>query len=150
MSNEEEELKKLGIVLSGNELNLRTKMGHLCVLNLIDTFEFTVSSSTQSVRLYITHEQAEALAKFLDRSPKKTGVLDKNGREICFGDTVRFSDKVEWYRRDFWAKVTLGIMTKEEALAEIAKLPYEERKVESIYAYEWLLSEDIQIYWAVV
>lgn len=81
---------------------------------------------------------------------KPTEIKDRNGDMIHFGDTVRFVDKVEWYRGTYWARVATGAMTKEEALSEIDELPYEERKVESVYDYDWLLSDEIQRYWEIV
>src|SRR6056297_2767126 len=88
--------------------------------------------------------QVDAIVK------RPTEIKDRNGRMIYFGDTVRFADKVEWYRGSYWAKVALGVMTREEALKEIDEQPYEERVVENVHDYDWLLSSDIQTYWEVV
>jgi hypothetical protein len=79
-----------------------------------------------------------------------TGVIDRNKNKIYFGDTLRFADKVEWYRNSYWSKVLHGIMTKQEALDEIDKQPYEERLIEENQDFEWLLSSEIQSYWEVV
>lgn len=79
-----------------------------------------------------------------------TDIRDKNDRLIRFGDKLRFTDKVEWYRNEYFAKVLLGSMTREDALKEIDKKPYEERTIESVHDYEWLLSSEIQAYWEVV
>ena len=81
---------------------------------------------------------------------RPTEIKDRNGRMIFFGDTVRFVDKVEWYRGDYWAKVARGVMTREEALKEIQEKPYEERIVEDVQDYDWLLKSEIQTYWEVV
>lgn len=81
---------------------------------------------------------------------EQTDIKDRNGNMIHFGDKVRFADKVEWYGGEYWADVAFGIKTKEQALKEIAALPYEERLVESVQDYEWLLSSEIQTYWEIV
>lgn len=80
-----------------------------------------------------------------------TGIFDKNGVKIYFGDTVRFSDKWEWYRGE-WAWKMMGKKGKElEVLKkEFDGLPYEERVVEDKNDFEWLLSSEIQSYWEVV
>lgn len=79
-----------------------------------------------------------------------TGILDRNEEKIFFGDTLRFADKVEWYRGEYWSKVALGIMSKKQALEEIEAKPYEERLIEENQDFEWLLSSEIQSYWEVV
>ena len=79
-----------------------------------------------------------------------TGILDRNKTKIYFGDTLRFADKVEWYRGEYWSKVALGIMSKKQALEEIEARPYEERLIEEGRDFEWLLSSEIQWYWEVV
>lgn len=81
---------------------------------------------------------------------RRCGIKDRNFKDIHFGDTLRFADKVEWYRGEYTAKVAFGSMTREDALKEIESRPYEERLVESVQDYEWLLSSDIQTYWEVV
>ncbi len=81
---------------------------------------------------------------------KQTSIRDKNGTMICFGDKVRFTDKAEWYRGEYWVDVVFGIKTREEVLEELAEKPYEERTVESVRDYAWLLTDEIQIYWEVV
>jgi len=79
-----------------------------------------------------------------------TGILDKHGAKIYFGDTLRFADKFEWYRNSYFSKVVHGIMTKQQVLDEIEQQPYEERLVESNGDFEWLLSTEIQTYWEIV
>jgi len=100
-----------------------------------------------------THEDFLTLSK-LDLSKFKmqqfTGVFDRNKNKIYFGDTLRFADKVEWYRGEYWSKVALGIMSKKQALEEIEAKPYEERLIEENQDFEWLLSSEIQSYWEVV
>ena len=100
-----------------------------------------------------THADFLTLSK-LDLSKFKmqqfTGVIDRNKNKIYFGDTLRFADKVEWYRGEYWSKVALGIMSKKQALEEIEAKPYEERLIEEIQDFEWLLSSEIQSYWEVV
>ena len=81
---------------------------------------------------------------------KSTQIKDRHGKTIYFGDKLRFYDKVEWYRVDYTGKIIRGEMTGAEALAEIEKLPYEERLVESVQDYGWLLSDEIQRYWEIV
>lgn len=79
-----------------------------------------------------------------------TGIKDRKGQEIYFGDIMIFADKVEWYRGEYGPKVFIGTMSNEEALAEINAKPYEERNVASIEDYEWLLMSEIQEYWEVI
>jgi len=81
---------------------------------------------------------------------RPTDIKDRNGNMIHFGDKVRFADKVEWYRSEYWADVMVGNKTREQALEEIEGRPYEERIVENVQDYEWLLSSEIQTYWEVV
>lgn len=88
------------------------------------------------------------LSKF--KMQQFTGIIDRNKTKIYFGDTLRFADKVEWYRGEYWSKVALGIMSKKQALEEIEAKPYEERLVEENQDFEWLLSSEIQSYWEVV
>jgi len=100
-----------------------------------------------------THADFLTLSK-LDLSKFKmqqfTGIVDRNKNKIYFGDTLRFVDKVEWYRGEYFSKVALGIMTKKKALEEIEAKPYEERLIEDNQDFEWLLSSEIQSYWEVV
>jgi hypothetical protein len=80
----------------------------------------------------------------------ETEIKDCNGDMICFGDTVRFKDKFEWYKGDYIGKLAFGTMTHDEVRKEMDSLPYEERLVESIHDYDWLLSSEIQTYWEIV
>ena len=99
----------------------------------------------------LTVEQAdkELLVLYIV-SKRPCGIKDRNGKDIHFGDTLRFADKVEWYRGSYWAKVAVGTMTREQAIKEIDEQPYEERLIENEQDYEWLLSSEIQTYWEVV
>jgi len=81
---------------------------------------------------------------------QSTGRRDKNGKMIFEGDIAAFTDKVEWYKGKYFAKVVIGEMTKSEALAEINSLPCEKRVIKLPDDYEWLLSSEIQQYWEVI
>lgn len=78
---------------------------------------------------------------------KPTEIKDRRGNMIYFGDKLRFANKAEWYKNDYFVSVLMGDMTYEQAREEIEKRPHEERIVESVQDYEWLLSPDIQTYW---
>ena len=96
----------------------------------------TASQLSDSFRLGMNWVQSQR---------KTTEIKDRNGNEIFFGDTLRFADKWEWYRSPkYW------FMEPEEVTKEIESLPYEERLVESIKDYEWLLSSEIQSWWEIV
>ena len=80
-----------------------------------------------------------------------TGVADKDGCKIYFGDKVRFADKWEWYRGEYGPKLWFGTKKqKAEIMKEFNAEPFEERIVESVEDYEWLLSDEIQSYWKVI
>jgi len=117
-------------------------------------FDFKLTAENGDV-FYISNKIADLLTiSKLDLSKFKmqqfTNIIDRNKTKIYFGDTLRFADKVEWYRNEYWSKVALGIMSKKQALEEIEAKPYEERLVEENQDFEWLLSSEIQSYWEVV
>ena len=117
-------------------------------------FDFKLVSEDGYI-IFISNTDADFLTlSKLDLSKFKmqqfTGIIDRNKNKIYFGDTLRFADKVEWYRNEYWSKVALGIMTKKQALEEIEAKPYEERLIEENQYFEWLLSNEIQSYWEVV
>ena len=100
-----------------------------------------------------THADFLTLSK-LDLSKFKmqqcNGVFERNKKKKKIKNNLRFADKVEWYRGEYWSKVALGIMSKKQALEEIEAKPYEERLIEENQDFEWLLSSEIQSYWEVV
>ena len=117
-------------------------------------FDFKLTAENGDV-FYISNKVADLITlSKLDLSKFKmqqfTGIIDRNETKIYFGDTLRFADKVEWYRGGYWSKVSLGIMSKKQALEEIEAKPYEERLIEENQDFEWLLSSEIQSYWEVV
>jgi hypothetical protein len=76
-----------------------------------------------------------------------SGIVDKNEAPIFEGDTLRFTDKWEWWR------CSLGFYspeTREAVLNDHEKYPYEERTVELPRDYGWLLSSEIQTYWEII
>ena len=117
-------------------------------------FDFKLTAENGDV-FYISNKVADLITlSKLDLSKFKmqqfTGIIDRNETKIYFGDTLRFADKVEWYRGEYWSKVSLGIMSKKQALEEIESKLYEERLIEENQDFEWLLSSEIQSYWEVV
>ena len=112
------------------------------ILEIITQHKFDHISSEQAV--------SELLDLFVV-SKRPCGIKDRNGKEIHFGDTVRFVDKWEWYRGE-WAWKLMGKKGEERKRleAEYEALPFEERLVENEQDYEWLLSSEMQTYWEVV
>lgn len=91
------------------------------------------------------------LEAYFQEKQRLTGVKDMHGNEIRFGDKVRFADKWEWYRTKYGPKMFFA--DKEEKMKimdEFEKEPYEERIVEGIQDYEWLLSSEVQMYWEII
>lgn len=86
-----------------------------------------------------------------EKERKYTGIQDSKNNKIFFGDTLRFTDKWEWYRGE-WAWKLLGKSGEEKKKLEeeYEALPYEERKVQNVQDYEWLLSSEIQTYWEII
>lgn len=81
---------------------------------------------------------------------KSTEIKDKNGDEIFFGDTLVFVDKWEWYKRSYGPKFYFADNERKEQLRkEYEAEPLEERLVENVQDYEWLLSSELQIYWEI-
>lgn len=80
-----------------------------------------------------------------------TGRKDKKGIKIYFGNKLRFTDKAEWYKNN---RIKFNLRQDRESFDEILtnheKYPYEERVVESIEDYEWLLSSEIQEHWEII
>ena len=79
-----------------------------------------------------------------------TGAVDRKGNKVYFGDTLRFMDKVVYYAGNYKAKVNFGIMTREQALAEIDLLPYHEIVVDADFELSYLESSDMKNYFEVV
>lgn len=79
-----------------------------------------------------------------------TGILDMNGTEIFVGDTVRFTDKWEWWRCQFGGGWLATQADYEEVLSNDEKYPYEDRIITFPDSYEWLMSGEIQTRWEIV
>lgn len=87
---------------------------------LVLPFDFKlVAENGDIIFISNTHADFLTLSK-LDLSKLKmqqfTGVFDRNKNKIYFGDTLRFADKVEWYRGEYWSKVTWELCLKNRHL----------------------------------
>lgn len=78
-----------------------------------------------------------------------TGILDRHGKEVYEGDTLRFVDKWEWWRGQFAGGMLATQADYDEVLNNHEKYPYEERTVKLPDDYDWLLSKEIQTYWEI-
>ena len=118
-------------------------------------FEFKVTTPTGEVfELYLEDLLFNTFSKWDEEKLKIqqfTGILDSKKNKIYFGDTLRFIDKWEWYRRT-WAWKLMGKTGKEreDLEKEYNELPYEDRLVENTEDFEWMLSSEIQSYWEVL
>lgn len=79
-----------------------------------------------------------------------SGILDMHGKEIWEGDTLRFTNKWEWWRGQFGGGFLATNADYQEVLHDHVKYPYEERVIELPADYDWLLSKEVQTYWEVV
>ena len=78
-----------------------------------------------------------------------TGIVDRNGTPIFEGDTLRFTDKWEWYRTRIF-KMALQGKTVGERREWLDQQPFEDRIIEIPECYSWLLSGEIQTHWEIV
>lgn len=81
-----------------------------------------------------------------------TGVVDRRGNNIHFGDTLQFANKFEWYKHEWQPKYHFAKSKEERDKLdeEFDKLPMHTRKVVDHNDYQWLLNSEIQQYWEVV
>lgn len=107
-------------------------------------FDFKLTAEKGNI-FFISNTIADLLTlSKLDLSKFKmqqfTGVLDRNGRKIYFGDTLTWAWKL---------RGKIG-EEREKLEKEYNELPFEGRLIENKEDFEWLLSSEIQFYWEVL
>ena len=127
------------------------------ILKIIENHQGTLPARNPgSFYTAVNFDKYEALATDLEAYCKtlqsSTGIKDMHGNEIMFGQTLRFTNKWEWYRATYGPRVMLARdeQEKQAIMNEFHKEPEVIRVVESIQDYAWLLSDEVQQYWEIV